>query len=198
MNAPSDPSQHDQNDLESAFLGAFERYGDQLFRHACLRLSDREKALDAVQDTFTRAWSYLRQGHRVESYRPFLYKILNNLIIDEYRRRSDASLEAEMEEAGDERAITALSAHETDALIATLDGRQALALLPQVPEKYREVLVLRFIDELRPKEIAALLEISENIVSVRIHRGLHVLRAMIEREEVRATHRRRDPRSHGA
>ena len=41
---------------------------------------------------------------------------------------------------------------------------------------------MRFIDELSPKEIAAILGVSENVVSVRIHRGIKKLRQLVEKE----------------
>jgi len=73
-----------------------------------------------------------------------------------------------------------------------MDGKQAFALVATLPDVYREVLVLRFVDGLGPKEISALVEESENVVSVRIHRGLKILRDLIEkntaiREENRTT-----------
>ena len=44
-------------DTEKQFTAAFEQYADELFRHATLRLSDRERALDLTQETFLRAWA---------------------------------------------------------------------------------------------------------------------------------------------
>ena len=79
---------------EERFLKAFEEYGDALFRHAFLRISDREKAIDVVHDTFTKVWTYVRNGHEIDQFRPFLYKVLNNLIIDTYRKAKEASLDA--------------------------------------------------------------------------------------------------------
>jgi RNA polymerase sigma-70 factor, ECF subfamily len=169
---------------EERFLQAFDEYGDALFRHAFLRISDREKAVDVVHDTYTKIWSYIRNGHEIESFRPFLYKVLNNLIIDEYRKTKEASLDALMEQDGvDEGSFSELSENTVESLAATLDGRQAFELLDSLPDEYREVIILRFVDGLGPKEIAALIEDSENIVSVRIHRGLKMLRDKIEKEE---------------
>ena len=169
---------------EERFLGAFEEYGDALFRHAFLRVSDREKAIDIVQDTYTKVWSYVREGHTIESFRPFLYKVLNNLIVDEYRKRKEASLDALLEQEGiDEGSFDSLSESTSESLAATLDGKKAFDLLNTLPDEYREVIVLRFVDELGPKEISQLIEESENTVSVRIHRGLKLLRQAIEREE---------------
>lgn len=178
----TDSSSH--GDPESRFLAAFEEYSDALFRHATLRLSDRERAIDAVHDTFTKVWSYVRNGHQVDAFRPFLYKVLNNLIVDEYRKQRETSLDALMEDAGaDERMFDELSENTVESLAATLDGKQAFELLGTIPDMYREVIILRFVDELGPKEISELIEESENVVSVRIHRGLKLLRDHIEREE---------------
>ena len=173
---------------EDRFLTAFDEYGDALFRHAFLRLSDRERAIDIVHDTFTKVWSYIRQGYEIENFRPFLYKVLNNLIIDEYRKIKESSLDAILETDGvDEGAFAELSESTVESLAATLDGKKAFAALETLPEQYREVLILRFVDGLGPKEIAALIEDTENAVSVRLHRGLKLLRQHIESKEAEAT-----------
>lgn len=190
------PAPNDQ-DPESRFLTAFEDYSDALFRHAALRLHDRERALEIVHDTFTKAWSYLRNGHHIDSFRPFLYKILNNLIIDEYRRKHESSLDELLEKEGvDEGMFPDLSEDTVEALAATIDGKKAFAVLAELPEGYREVLVLRFVDGLGPKEIAALTEQSENVVSVRLHRGLKLLRDTIERESLSREERRTSRRDY--
>ncbi|MCA9367824.1 RNA polymerase sigma factor [Candidatus Kaiserbacteria bacterium] len=177
---------------EERFLQAFDEYNDALFRHAQLRLSNRERAIDLVHDTYTKVWSYLRQGYEIESFRPFLYKVLNNLIIDEYRKRKESSLDALMEQEGvDESSFAELTESSVESLAATIDGRQAFELLSEVPDQYREVLILRFVDGLGPKEISELIEESENVVSVRLHRGLKLLRKKIETGEEVALERRR-------
>jgi RNA polymerase sigma-70 factor, ECF subfamily len=169
---------------EERFLKAFEEYSDALFRHAFLRISDRERAVDIVHDTYTKVWSYVRNGHDVESFRPFLYKVLNNLIIDEYRKTKEASLDALFEIEGvDEGSFDDLTSNNVESLAATLDGKQAFAELQELPDVYREVLILKFVDELGPKEISNLIEESENVVSVRIHRGLRLLRDRMEAKE---------------
>lgn len=165
---------------EERFLTAFDEYGDALFRHAFLRLSDRDKAIDAVHDTYAKVWTYVRAGHAIEQFRPFLYKVLNNLIIDEYRKKREASLDALLEKEGiDEGTFDELQEHTVESLAATLDGRKAFEMLEVLPDEYREVIVLRFVDGLGPKEISALIEESENVISVRIHRGLTLLRKKI-------------------
>ncbi len=171
-------------DHEERFLKAFEEYSDALFRHAFLRISDRERAVDVVHDTYTKVWTYVRNGHEVESFRPFLYKVLNNLIIDEYRKKKEASLDALLEIDGvDEGSFTDLTSNTVESLAATLDGKQVFGLVDLLPDVYREVIILRFVDDLGPKEISNLIEETENVVSVRLHRALRLLRKAVEEKE---------------
>lgn len=176
---------------EERFLKAFEEYNDALFRHAFLRISNRERAIDVVHDTFTKVWVYVRNGHEIDAFRPFLYKVLNNLIIDEYRKAKESSLDALLSIDGvDEGSFDELSESTVESLAATLDGKKAFEMLQDMPDTYREVIILKFVDGLGPKEIAGLLEESENVISVRLHRGLKVLREMIEKKEKEAAENR--------
>lgn len=181
----------DNEDHEARFLKAFDEYNDALFRHATLRVSNREKAIDLVHDTYTKVWSYLRGGYVIDNFRPFLYKVLNNLIIDEYRRKKESSLDALFEIDGvDEGSFSELSESTSEALAATIDGKKAFELLALMPDQYREVIILRFVDQLGPREISELIEETENVVSVRIHRGLKMLRRTIEAQDVTAEENR--------
>ncbi len=179
-------------DQEQRFLTAFDEYNDALFRHAVLRVSDREKAIDLVHDTFTKVWLYVREGYQIEQFRPFLYKVLNNLIIDTYRKTKEQSLDALMAQEGvDEGSFEGLQGNETESLINTLDGERAFLLLAELPDQYKEVITLRFVDGLGPKEIAELVEETENVISVRLHRALAALKKRIVAHEETADARRR-------
>lgn len=181
-----DKKGHIDGSQEERFLKAFEEYGDALFRHAFIRISDRERAVDLVHDTYTKVWSYLRSGQEVENFRPFLYKVLNNLVIDEYRRRREASLDAILATEGvSEGTFDELVEDSVESLAATLDGRRAFDLLETLPREYREVVTLRFVDGLGPKEIAELIEETENVVSVRLHRALKLLRKASDDQDKR-------------
>ncbi len=176
-----------KGDHQERFLKAFEEYSDALFRHAFLRISDRERAIDVVHDTYTKVWAYVRKGHEIEAFRPFLYKVLNNLIIDEYRKTKEASLDALFEIDGvDEGSFDELSSNTVESLAATLDGKKVFGLVETLPDVYKEVILFRFVDELGPKEISVLIEETENVVSVRLHRALKLLREMVESKEKEA------------
>lgn len=167
---------------EKQYMDAYEKYSDALFRHCYFRLSDRERALELVQETYMRAWMYLEDGEEIVAFKAFLYKILNNLIIDEYRKKRPVSLDALLEEnevlEGEIAALRDDTSGESMGISIDIEKlKQSLAALP---EPYREAITLRYIDGLSPKEIAELTEENENVVSVRIHRGIRKLRDYFE------------------
>ena len=83
---------------EEEFSSAYESFSDALFRHCYFRLYDREKSKDIVQEAFIKTWEYSLKGQEIENTRAFLYKVLNNLIIDEIRKKKALSLEILLEE----------------------------------------------------------------------------------------------------
>jgi len=162
--------------FEAEFLTAYESYADAIFRHVFLRVRDREAATDIVQETFSRAWTYLSQGKKIEYMRAFLYRIANNLIVDGSRKKRTSSLDMMMEidgfEPKDEMAKDPVEVPQ---------AREAVALLSSLEEIYRTAITMRFIEEMSPREIARKLGVSENVVSVRIHRGIARLSKMMNR-----------------
>ncbi len=168
-------------DRQRSFEEAFALYGDELFRHAFFRLSDRERAADAVQETFLRAFAYSR-ADSIHDMRAFLYRTLRHLIIDEYRRKKAHSLDAMIEDE-DTASDAFLPMDETNTVEAAtdrLDARAVIEKLPELPPQYAEVLTLRYVDGLSPKEISVRIDVSENLVSVRIHRALKALKTLFE------------------
>lgn len=148
-----------------------------------MRLSDRDRALELTQECFLRAWEYIARGETIAQYRPFLYRVLNNLVVDEYRRHKPQSLDALLEEdIGGPGLEGELLRDEFDLFedaAVRYDAAKALEMLEQLPEHHRAVIVMRYIDGLSPGEIAECLGESENTVSVRIHRGVRKLRDLL-------------------
>ncbi len=171
--------------VEDAFNKAYDDYADALFRHCMFRLSHRERALELVQDTFMKAWDTAQKGEGVKNWRALLYRYLNNLIVDEYRKKKQSSLEHLLEQDGvSEDSFDELNAGSLSAEIDRLDTElSAIALhnaLGQLKDNYKKVLILRYIDGLRVKEIAHILQESQNVVSVRINRALQSLKKILQ------------------
>ena len=161
--------------MEQRFFEAYEAHADAIFRHCYYRVSDRELARDFMQEAYTRTWEYMINGNNPENLRAFIYRVASNLIIDHYRKKKAYSLDALAEEKGFDPSLD-----ETDRIINESDAKRALLLLPKLPESYRTVFVMRYVDGFTPQEIAETTGESENTVSVRIHRAAKKLRSYIE------------------
>jgi RNA polymerase sigma-70 factor (ECF subfamily) len=149
---------------------AYDLYSKGLLRYCMLRVSSQDKAIDIVQESFVRVWWYLLNGKHIENDKSFLYTTARHLIIDEYRKKKTVSLES-------------LYATQDVILIEHYDNEYTLAEiaymlrnLSHLPPLYSTILAMRYIDDYSVKKIAKLLSVSENIVSVRIHRGIEKMR----------------------
>lgn len=154
------------------FLSAYDLYADAIFRHCFFKVSDREIARDLTQDVFTKTWQYISDNKPIENMKAFLYKVAGNLVIDYYRKRKTDSLDDKVEAGVQFESPAVTPGQNTDIGIA-LKGVEKL------PEKYREIIRLRYVDDLTPGEIALITGQSENAVSVKIHRGLEKLKQIL-------------------
>lgn len=169
-------NQADPEKIKSEFLKAYEEFSDPIFRYCYSQTGNRDKATDLVQDTFTRAWQYLADGKEIEQMKPFLYRIATNAIIDGRRKKKESSLDALMEEGYDYADATDTA----DARETLFEGNQAMEILSELDEKYKDVLLMRYVEDMSVKDIAQAIGESENNTSVRIHRGLDKLKKAIE------------------
>lgn len=165
------------NPQHEEFLRAYDDLSEALFRHCYFRVFNREQAKDLVQEVFTKTWEYIASGKRIDNMRAFLYRSANNIVIDHIRKKKSLSLDELHESGFDPRAE---GAHEIDSLV---EGRALLKMLGKLEESYRQVIVMRFVDDLSPRDIAAALGESENAVSVRLHRALKKAREVVSQEE---------------
>ena len=166
------------NRKHQEFLLAYDNYSEAIFRHCYLRISDRERAKELMHETFMRIWNYLMiRGGEIKQIRAFLYRTANNLIIDEYRKHKTSSLD-ELQEKGFNPGVD-----DREELHNQIEAKEMLLMLKGIDEKYREVIVLRYVDGLLPREIAHVIGATENNVSVRIHRGLSQIRKLLDKQK---------------
>jgi len=143
--------------------------------YAFFKVGSRATGQDLVQDTFTKTWRYLVKGGKVYLMKPFLYHILNQLIIDEYRKCKTSSLDVLLEK-GFEPGLD-----DSERAVNTLDGKAAMLLIQYLPIKYGEVMRMRYAQDLSLKEISLITGQSRNAVAVQVHRGLAKLRKLYNR-----------------
>lgn len=153
----------------------YEEYSDAIFRYLYYRIQDRERALELTQEVFTKFWQYLSQDKTVENSRAFLYRSAANIFINEIRTdKRTVSLDTLMEDGFE---IT----YEGEDAESIASQKEIVDQLKDVDEQYRDVLVMRFVEDMAVKEIAKTLGEKENTISVRIKRGLEKFRQKYER-----------------
>ncbi len=168
-----------KKNLKEILEQAYDQFADAIFRYCYFHTSSREKALDITQDTFVKTSEYLSSGRKIDNLRPFLYRVARNLVIDERRKKKSYSLDR-MKEDGFElwSGESEITAREN-----VFEARMALETIEQLGDKYKEVIILRFAEDMSVKDIARVLGKSENAVSVRIHRAVEKLKKILDQNE---------------
>ena len=162
---------------ERAFDTIVRTQYNALYAHALRRLSQHEAAEDAVQDTLLRAYRALPNLDGDLALRAWLHRILTNVCYDEgnRRRRQQGLVEqvsALPEEVGSDPAEEAMVFETVQLMAKALDD---------LPESYREALVLRYVDGLSFREVAEATGTSEENARARAHRGRIALRKAMSR-----------------
>lgn len=148
---------------------AYGQYAPAIFRHCWCQTCSREDAEELTQDVFLRTWEYLRGGHTVDNMKTFLYRVSDNLIIDMARRRKRRKTEEVSLEALQEKGFDP-GQDETEHIREKLEVWKILMEVSG-KETYR-LLTMRYLEGMVPTDIASILGVTPNVVSVRLHRAL--------------------------
>jgi RNA polymerase sigma-70 factor, ECF subfamily len=158
-----------------------EQYQQRLYRYLLFLTGNPAMAEDLFQETWVRV---LERGHQFNAKNKFeswLFAIARNLVIDVSRRRKIASLEDlgdpdsnQPYEPPDNRSISVLQ-----MLVARENEKAVQLSLLKIPAYYREVLLLRFHEELPLEEISTVLATPISTVKSRLYRGLAALKSAL-------------------
>ena len=153
-----------------------ESFQHKVFNYTWLMCGQREDAEEVAQETLLKVFENWEQLRSPEQVKPWVFRIARNCCLMKRRHSvfaptaeipvEDLPLEA-ADEAPDERVIR-------KELNAELERA-----LRAIPESYRAVVLLRDAEEMSTAETAALLEISEDNVKQRLHRGRAMLRKLL-------------------
>jgi len=160
------------NERNIALNLAHHDYAKGMNLYSFFKVHNHGVSEELVQDTFMKTWKYLVKGGKIEFMRAFLYHVLNELIIDEYRKHKTISLDV-LIERGYEPGID-----HTEKVFNILDGKSALLLIQHLPVKYRRVMKMRYAQDLSLQEISLITGQSRNAVAVQVHRGLAKLKLL--------------------
>jgi RNA polymerase sigma-70 factor (ECF subfamily) len=159
-----------------------EQYQFRLFRYLLYLTSHRERAEDFFQETWIRV---LERGHQYDGkskFESWLFTISRNLVIDWQRQKKMQSLDT-LTDPAQEQPLQFADTHNPSPLYLAMSGQQdsrIRASLEQIAIIYREVLVLRFHEELQIDEIAKVMNLPVSTAKTRLYRGLEALRAVMQ------------------
>jgi RNA polymerase sigma-70 factor (ECF subfamily) len=169
-----------------AFEALVQRYQDRLYGLLHRMVGDRERALDLAQDTFLKAWRGLAGFQGQSAFYTWLYRIARNVVIsagryEAARPRIGISLD-EPDEDGDGPRVPVPMADDSPSERVLAGERRELVLgaIARLPGEFREIIILRDMQNHAYEEIAEQLEIPVGTVRSRLHRARAELRTRLE------------------
>ncbi len=157
----------------------YEEHSDAIFRYIFFKISDREKALDITHDTFVKVWDSMSGGTVIDNHKAYLYRTAERLVIDWYRKKKSLSLDSLQEDGFD------VGVDSTAEMAEKIDAEVVTELIKELEDDYKNVIILRYLEEMSVKDIALALGEKENTISVRIYRALEKLRIILDTQEKR-------------
>jgi RNA polymerase sigma-70 factor (ECF subfamily) len=169
---------HDEGLLDELIL----QYQHRLLRYLLYLTGNREMAEDLFQETWMRVLLRGAQYNGNARFDTWLFTIARNLVIDMRRKRTMVSLDELCENAEDERAFEVPSngPNPFELYQGYENGQLVARLLLTLDPLHREVLVLRFHEELSLDEIAQVTAAPLSTVKSRLYRGLASLKPRLE------------------
>ena len=159
-----------------------EQYQYRLFRYLVYITGDKARAEDFFQETWIRV---LERGHQYDGkskFEAWLFAIARHLVIDWQRTKKAQSLDA-LTDPEQEKPLQIANESEPSPLrqvLAQETEENVQTSLGKIAAIYREVLVLRFQEELQIEEMAGVLSIPISTVKSRLYRGLEALRGALQ------------------
>jgi RNA polymerase sigma-70 factor (ECF subfamily) len=164
---------------KNAFGLLYEKYLDEIYRFVYVSMNDQWEAEDITENAFIKAWEQLpivySQNSEIENFRAWLYRIARNLIVDHFRSKKPLVLEGE---------ISSIENSPESVYSENNLSKQLFKAIMQLEPNYRQIIVLRFINQLSHKESANIMNLGYNNVRVLQYRALRKLRVMLSKEDI--------------
>lgn len=169
----------DIDKIKKQYLKHYDELSPALYRFFVFQTSNSSVASDLLQDTFMKTWEYITEGKNINNLRAFLYQVARNTLTDYRRKKKFHSLDAITETGVDFQSDTDIVEDE----LLKGDIEFVFEKFKILNEHQKELITLRFVEELSIKEIAEILKERPNTISVKIHRALEKLKGHIEKEQ---------------
>ncbi len=169
---------------QRAFAEIVDLYKDKIFHLGYRMLSNRHEAEDVVQETFLRVYKSLDRYDPKQKFSTWIYRIATNLCIDRLRKRKPSfSLDAELndQDSADGYALIPGDERTPESEYLLTETQQLIhQAIDSLPDKYKTVMILRYLQELSLQEISDVMDMPVTTIKTRVHRGREFLRKKLE------------------
>ncbi|MFH2054615.1 MAG: sigma-70 family RNA polymerase sigma factor [bacterium] len=173
-----------QGDMR-AFETLVERHRQRAYYLALGLVGDRDDAADLSQEAFVRVYRAARRFDTTKDFFTWVYVIIANLARNWHKKRQVRSTFSRAEQADQESIRSRQERDNPEILLQTDETKaQVWRAIEALPFKFREIIILRHIEELPYEEIASLLEIPLGSVMSRLYYARRKLRQILEGEDV--------------
>jgi len=154
-------------------------------RFIYFKVGNTDDANDLTSMVFLKTWNHIQNNSLgdAKTLRALLYKVARNIIIDFYRERSGKTPLSLDDEENKIEVIDNKSLDKHQDLDDIQDLEMIKNKLPLLKEEYREVIVMRFVNDLSLEEIADITKKTKGNIRVLLHRALNALKNLIEEEK---------------
>lgn len=166
---------------KEAFTEAYDANVSDIYRFVYFKIGKEEEAKDLTSAIFLKTWNHIQNNtlEDAKTLRALLYKVARNTIIDHYRDKSAHHKTLSLDDEANPIEIVAETNHE-EKLDKEADLELVRRELPNLKEEYREIIIMRFINDLTLEEIADITQKSRGNIRVLLHRALTALKELIE------------------
>ncbi|MCF7820373.1 MAG: RNA polymerase sigma factor [Candidatus Pacebacteria bacterium] len=165
---------------QEAFVELYSLYVDDVFRFVYFKLGHKEEAQDLTSSVFLKAWDYISKNsiNKNKSLKALFYKIARNSIADYYRQSKGGEFSLD-HESFDLKVSSQMDV--SSEVEAKLELERVMKLLNNLKDDYKDIIILRHINELSWEEISQATGKSKGNLRVLLHRALKALEAEDEK-----------------
>lgn len=158
---------------DKAFIILMNQCKEQIYRTAFAYVKEEETALDIVQEVVCKAYKSIENLREPKFFNTWIMRIAINISTDFYNKKNK------------------IVCMEQDELISKMDIKYdtnhderlfLMESLDKLQDKYKKIIILKYFDDLTFKDIAEILNMSENTVKTNLYKGLSILRNDMKKE----------------
>lgn len=171
-----------KNRDQLAFEELYDQNIDDIYRFIYFKIGKKDDSSDLSSSVFLKTWEHIQKNgvERKETLRGLVYKIARNVIIDYYRSNKGDSIS--LDDENNKIDIADDNCNIENDMSDQVDYSNLMTKMMELKNEYREILIMRFVNELSLEEIADITGKKSINVRVMLHRAVKALKEIVEKK----------------